>query len=380
MSFPGQPSPAHELLLDACLAEGDAASAAWRGWRATVDLDRVDRSAQRLLPLLYHNLSRHGVAGTDADVGRYRGVHRLAWYENRTASARAAAVVAAFAAAGIPTLVLKGAAFAHLHYPAGGVRPMGDADVLVPAASAPAAIRLLLERGLRPHPDRTEAHLLAYDLPKRHGWEFRDADGRGIDLHWRLLAVSAEAALDAPFWSGARPLRIHNVDTLTLSDAHHLVHVCVHALCPGPVDSCHWVADAAMILRRAAPGAFDWAEVLTTARRHRLEAFLAPVLRYLADRFALPVPPGLVAALAAEPLAPWQRAEVAAFAIRDSRTRRRYHCWHRLGRLRATSPAWAARPRPLAYLEMMRLQWEVPALRALPLAAARKLARRLRRA
>jgi hypothetical protein len=257
---------------------------------------------------------------------------------------------------------------------------MGDAEVLVPAASAPAAIRLLLERGLRPHPDRTEARLLAYDLPKRHGWEFRDADGRGIDLHWRLLAVSAEAALDAPFWSGARPLRIHNVDTLTLSDAHHLVHVCVHALCPGPVDSCHWVADAAMILRRAAPGAFDWAEVLTTARRHRLEAFLAPVLRYLADRFALPVPPGLVAALAAEPLAPWQRAEVAAFAIRDSRTRRRYHCWHRLGRLRATSPAWAARPRPLAYLEMMRLQWEVPALRALPLAAARKLARRLRRA
>jgi hypothetical protein len=53
---------------------------------------------------------------------------------------------------------------------------------------------------------------------------------------------------------------------------------------------------------------------------------------------------------------------------------------NRLGRLRATSPAWAARPRPLAYLEMMRLQWEVPALRALPLAAARKLARRLRRA
>ncbi len=375
----GFPPPTHALLLRACLAEDAGAVEAWQAWRRVQDLDRIDPAAQRLIPLLQHNLARRGVPADGPDLGRYRGMHRKTWYENTAASAHAARVIAGFAAAGIPTLVLKGTALAVGHYPAGGLRPVGDADLLVPAEHAPAALRLLRDRGGRAHPPRAEADLLAFDLPKRHGWELRSPEGRGVDLHWRLLAVSADAGRDAAFWADARPVRIHDVDTLTLSDPHHLLHVCVHGLCLGREPAYHWVADAVMILRHAGPAGPDWEAFLRAVHTHGVGLFAAAALRHLAEAYAAPIPPAVLAAVESAPAEAWQHAEFAAFTSFDPVRRRRYYCGYRLGRLRAGSAAWAALPRPVAYLEMLRLQWEVASLSALPLAAARKLARRLRR-
>lgn len=379
MPLPGFPPPAHALLLKACLNEDASAVDNWRAWCATQDFDHIDGATQRLIPLLHHNLARQGLRSDHPDLGRYRGIHRKTWYENAAALSQAAAVLAELSAAGIPTLVLKGTALSSLFYPAGGVRPTGDADILVPHQNAPAALRLLLEKSWQPHPPRPTADLLAYDLHRRHGWEIRNPDGRGFDLHWRLLAVSADATLDAIFWKDAAPLRIQNTPTLTLSlsPAHHLLHVCVHGLCLGRVPAYHWVADSVMILRHPGPSGLDWNSFLSAARAHRLELFAHAALRHLADAFSVPIPAPVLAALASAEVPAWQHAEFAAFTTFDSAVRRRYYCWHRLGRLRACSPAWASRSRAGAYLRMMQLQWEARTPARLPVAAVRKLLGRL---
>jgi hypothetical protein len=56
-------------------------------------------------------------------------------------------VLAAYQAAGIPALVLKGAALFHLVYPEPGLRPMSDLDILVPESEAWRAQRTLAELG-----------------------------------------------------------------------------------------------------------------------------------------------------------------------------------------------------------------------------------------
>lgn len=376
--LPGFPPPVHALLLKACLTEGAPALAHWHEWRRVQDFDLIDPTSQRLVPLLHHNLARLGVPSDAPDMGRYAGLHRRTWYENAAAVAQAAAVIKELTAAGIPTLVLKGTALASAHYPAGGVRPVGDADLLVPAPHAPAALRLLLGKGWEPRPPRAAATLLAVDLHKRHGWEIRNPDGRGFDLHWRLLAVSADASLDTPFWDSAVPLNLQGTPTLTLSAPHHLLHVCVHGLCLGQVPAYHWVADAAMILRHPGPAGFDWDAFLAAARLQRVELFASAALRHLAAVFAIPIPGHVLSALGSARTERWQRVEFDAFTTFRPAVRRSYYCRHRLGRLRACSSAWLARPAWLAYLRMMQLQWEAPTLAHLPLAGARKLLRRMR--
>ena len=155
--LPGFPPPVHELLLKACLFDGAPALASWHEWRRLQDFDLIDPSSQRLIPLLHHNLARLGVPADAPDMGRYSGIHRKTWYENAAALVQAAAVIKELTAAGIPTLILKGTALASAHYHAGGLRPVGDADILVPASHAPAALRLLLDKDWKPHPPRAAA-------------------------------------------------------------------------------------------------------------------------------------------------------------------------------------------------------------------------------
>jgi len=376
MNLAGFPPPTHALLLKACLFEDESAITHWHAWRRELNFDDIDNASQRLIPLLHYNLNRLGVSPDHPDMGRYRGLHRRTWYSNATALIQASAVLKELAAAGIPTLVLKGTAISSVYYPAGGLRPVGDADILVPSQHAAAALDLLLAKNWQPQPPRSAAALHAYDLRKRHGWEIRNPDGRGFDLHWRLLAISADASLDTCFWSDAVPLKIQGASTLTLSPAHHLLHICVHGLCLGQVPAYHWVADALMILRHPGAAGFEWDSFVTAARIHRVELFAAAALHHLAEAFCAPIPSHVISALATVSSPPWQKSEFAAFTTFDGPTRRRYYCWHRLGRLRSSSPEWAHLSPVAAYLRLMQLQWEVPSLAHLPLAGARKLLRR----
>jgi len=79
-----------------------------------------------------------------------RSFAALAHRHRRAAAVREAAVdelLGAYAAAGVPVLLLKGAALAHLIYPSPALRPMVDIDLLVDAADARTAAAVARKLG-----------------------------------------------------------------------------------------------------------------------------------------------------------------------------------------------------------------------------------------
>jgi len=117
---------------------------AWEQWRNREDLDFLDHSSNRLLPLLFHNLEKHGVA--DEVMLRYKGTFRKNWYKNQLLFAELKEVVQLLQNEGIETMVLKGSALLlSKTYPSYGLRPMADLDVLVPASQIAKAIEVLDE-------------------------------------------------------------------------------------------------------------------------------------------------------------------------------------------------------------------------------------------
>src|SRR6476619_3545218 len=107
-SFVQRISPSSLLLLKAALLDEDAAIAAYRAWRTTLDLETISYSQQRLLPLLQINLTRFGLE--DPLVDRFRGIRRYFWVRNLKAMAFAKRVFTALDHMGVPFIVLKGAA------------------------------------------------------------------------------------------------------------------------------------------------------------------------------------------------------------------------------------------------------------------------------
>lgn len=277
------PDARQELLLKTCLFQGDAALASWRAWRDVTSIDELDIASQRLLPLAYRNLSDCGVKSAELD--RYRGVARYVWYQNQSRVAAVEALLSIFSAAGIPAMALKGAALAHLYYRDVSLRPMNDIDILVPVRLAEKAGGELTRHGWSPIIPtplgsplfRSTTHAAAYRM-----------DGyQELDLHWHAIWELCAEDADDSFWENAQELRIGRVAALALGDTDQLFHAIIHATRRDAVATIRWVADAAMILRRAE---IDWHRLVEHATDGHLVRRMRSALRYLADEFRLPIP------------------------------------------------------------------------------------------
>ena len=139
------PTKQQELLLRAALLENTDAIYAWHEWQSISDFDDLDPGSFRLLPLVYRNLSKFGLNGPVKN--KLKGTYRLAWYNNHMLFSKIAALLASFRDAGLPTIILKGAALTISCYKDYGVRPMQDFDFLVKTEQARAAMSLLRKLG-----------------------------------------------------------------------------------------------------------------------------------------------------------------------------------------------------------------------------------------
>ena len=140
------PTPAQELLLQATLMRDERALLAWRQVRPQLDIARLDGPSQALLPMLRKNLIALGVE--DELLALFKGVHRYNWARTQTLLAPMVPRVQALERAGIPTLLLKGAAFIADTRLDAGMRSMNDIDVLVPSERTADAVAVLLQEGL----------------------------------------------------------------------------------------------------------------------------------------------------------------------------------------------------------------------------------------
>jgi hypothetical protein len=120
------PTAEQELLLRAALWSGERATAAWLEWASRVDVvnDLVDEGSFRLLPLVYRNLDRVGLAGPS--MSRLKGVYRHSWAKNIALFRETQRVLHRLGGAGIDTIIMNGIALTHLYYQDFETRPMSD--------------------------------------------------------------------------------------------------------------------------------------------------------------------------------------------------------------------------------------------------------------
>lgn len=241
------PTRRQELLLKASLLQGAGAVCAWEEWKSGVDFERLDPGSERLLPLLYHNLNKQ-----DPITDGLKRTYLQTWYKNQILFHKAGALLTAFHNAGIPTMMLKGAALTLLYYKNYGLRPMGDIDVLVPTNRAVEAISLLKEMNWTTNAESPERLISLV-----HGMDFHNASGQSIDLHWHVIHECRQEDADDDFWESAVSVKIENVQTLALCPADQLLHVFAHGVRWSEVPPFRWVADAMTVIN-SSQSEVDW--------------------------------------------------------------------------------------------------------------------------
>jgi hypothetical protein len=288
------PSPAHTLLLRACLHDGAGARDAWSRWTAGVTRDGIParralaEPAAALLPLLAWNLERNGM---DREVETLRTHLRFALVTEELRRGHYVSGCAdglrALRTASIPFVVLKGAALGELVYPRPELRHSGDIDVLLREADLPRAITALAGRGWR----RMADPLMPSPV---HPPPLVHPTGVPIELHRRLLIPYYTLPLDA-MWLRSRPARVAGVDVSVLAPADNLLHVLAHAMHGYGEPILRWVPDAWFILARSPD--LGWEEFLDGAVAARLGLPVHAALSYLAREIGAPIPSDVLAKL-----------------------------------------------------------------------------------
>ncbi|HEY3812805.1 MAG TPA: nucleotidyltransferase family protein [Caulobacteraceae bacterium] len=366
------PTPEQAMLLAAALGPDDEVAARFKAWRTSTDLDaRFDWGTFRLLPLVYDRMRALDVE--DPLMARMKGVYRLAWVETQALFADVAPVIAALEAAGIDTLMLKGAPLALGVYRTPAARPMRDIDIAVRHAEADRATAVIEALGWR-----IERPLWPDERKYIHSITLKSPAGREIDLHWRCLYEAGNDRADAWCWDHARPFEFQGVMTRQPSPEAMVLHLVLHGLRANPEPPIRWIADVATLLQRET--AFDWNTLLAFAEAERVTYRLGLGLDYVAKHHAAPVPIAVLAALAARKPSLAERIENSSVldTERDgSWLGRRWTNLADYGRFfrgRSTAAAlWGG-------LDYVRVGWRLNRRRELPGEAIRRTGRLLRRA
>ena len=308
------PTPLQADLLRATLLSDERALAAWQRIRPQLDVAAMDYSTHALLPQLRANLIALG--NDDPLLRLFKGVHRFAWARNQILLAQVMPIVAALQRAGLPTLLLKGAALLADQRQDAGMRQMSDIDVLVPPAAAAAAVEVILDHGLHTVEDLPLWYVTDYLPLFRPGVNFSDGAEGQLDLHWHALRSSCHRAADEDFWAASVPVALRGVDSRALCPADLLLLVIMHGLRWSPTPTYRWVLDATLIARGVC-GPVDFDRLAIQARRHRLAPAVRAGLRYLRRIAEVEVPDDTLRALLV--VAPLQRLELRAQATQPSR-------------------------------------------------------------
>ena len=254
--------------------------------------------AHGLGPLLYGRLRGQDILppATMAEL-------RRAYYDNAGRSARLwhalETALRALAQAGIPTLLLKGAALVQTVYENPALRPMGDLDLLVRPADAGRALAALAGLGYRP-----QQHEPAPGSTRTYENEImlgREGAPAPLELHWGLFdSPHYQSQLPMEwFWQTARPVHIGDTGAQALGPEAQILHLCGHLLLHHGGDArLLWLHDIAEVVARYR-GEINWSMLLERARACDLLMPLQKVLPRVACDWQAPIPAATLEHLAA---------------------------------------------------------------------------------
>ena len=207
-------------------------------------------------------------------------------------------VHSAFDEAGIPVLVLKGAALACGVFGDIGLRQFNDLDLLVAPDDIPRARRLLVSLGYEwllaaeLGDDTTFFEQEQELLHMSRATEYEMSSGGGsIDLHWGTkqleTTVARKAGTASRLFKNAVPCTVRDQELRTFCPEHTLIHSCVHATWHACLPLSLLVDVAACLFRAES---LDWEKVKTEALAMGLHRRLAVGLAVAGLILDLPLP------------------------------------------------------------------------------------------
>ena len=242
-------------------------------------------------------------------------------------------VMRVLAVAGIPTLLLKGAALAYGVYPAPFLRSRCDTDLLMPDIEAVECCKPILA-GL----DYVDSQVptttaMAYELVFRRDTE--NGLTHWIDAHWALSnnAMYAGCFSFDELRADAIALPALGPEARGLGNVHALLLACMHRVCNLPHgigDRLIWLYDMDLLARRCSAREFDRLRELALQRG--LAGACWDGLCNTVFAFSTPLPAGLMDALE-------NAAKNERFDVRKA-SQRRYLEWHNLRTL-PVAKRWA---------------------------------------
>jgi len=206
--------------------------------------------------------------------------------------------VAAFAAAGVPVLLLKGAALGAIADPTFRLRPMTDLDLLVRPADVPRARSALAAAGWQ-ETDDPRLHEMT-DAGHHHLPPFFDprVPGSRVELHVSLFPDDHSFAFDEEdLFRDARPASAPFTGALVPAIEHLVLHACIHFAWQHTMQFAAWRTFRLTAVACALPG-FSWDRLVEAAIAARAATACYWTLRLARRMSGLDVPPDVLARLA----------------------------------------------------------------------------------
>ncbi len=302
-----KPSNAHQTL--GLILSGRAAAAGLESFSAG-EWEALSKQAhaEGVGPLLYRALSR-SESGSSIPASTWdflRLVYAATRIRNQAIFSELASLLPLFHRAGIPVVLLKGACFALTVYPDPGLRPMGDADLLVPRLKLAEAVRIARSQGFvdaAPEAAPGLRDLLNHEICLRRA----GPQPVTLELHHSLVAerTFTYAVPVDWFWQQTEALKSSRAgfgQAWMLTPTAQVLYAAAHAMLQhgGEIAPLRWFYDLDLLIRHYRDR-LDWELLLSQARKFEwgsaLEAALAQTVAY----FATPVPDPVRAALVGSP-------------------------------------------------------------------------------
>lgn len=254
-------------------------------------LDRLDTaavgelaSAQRMAPWIVAALDGAGRADAASATG-LRATATWQAIQGLQLEHELRAVLAEFATAGVPSIVLKGPVIASRYYPRADLRPYGDLDLLIRDEDEDRARDILLARGYLEAGGGT-------DDPLHHDHAkfqviFRRPDGVIVELHRDHLQIGLRPLSLGEVWERAVPTQ-WGTNARMLEDNDQFVLLAVH-LQRHNFDRLLWFKDLDLMVRS---GVLDWERIAAIADLEGCSAAVAYALSLLVDMLGTPLPAG----------------------------------------------------------------------------------------
>ena len=305
-------APLDDLTVRLCLAtDQKIANDLLQRWNEEIDIDTISFGIMRLLPLVYHQITRFDLVSPH--YKRLKVVYKFWWIAYQHRSNQLYQVHALLSQHGIPMMIIKGAGLID-YYDNPVHRPMADIDIIVPAKDHSRALDLLLNNNwAREYPEDEKYDLFAIKmgLGEPHGVALVSTiTDTKLDLHRRIGSETSNQVTD---WVWASAVPSAGLQGLNKPAIHmELLMVVVHAVMARFKDNLNWLIDLAQLQKKITDA--DWERALNAATAEKkADIFLYGC--HLARQYGISIPTWLPRASTFSVAIPPDPGSVRKFSI-----------------------------------------------------------------